>query len=29
MTMGDLIVLIIGLCLIAYLFVTVIRPERF
>jgi len=29
MTMWDLIVLIIGLCLIAYLFVSVIRPEKF
>lgn len=29
MTMWDLIVLTIGLCLIAYLFVSVIRPEKF
>jgi K+-transporting ATPase KdpF subunit len=28
-TMGNMIVLVIGLLLIVYLFVSVIRPERF
>jgi len=27
--MGDIMVLVIGLLLIVYLFVSVIRPERF
>jgi K+-transporting ATPase KdpF subunit len=28
-SMGDIMVLVIGLLLIVYLFVSVIRPERF
>ena len=29
MTMGEVVVLIVGILLIVYLFVSVIRPERF
>jgi K+-transporting ATPase KdpF subunit len=29
MTMGEILVLIVGVFLIIYLFISVIRPERF